>query len=99
MTNHEADRAALDRLERQHVEAWGRDGVAFAETFTEDADFVDVMGGHFHGRAVIEATMTQGFATFMAGTELSAPAERTVEFITPRRSDHHDQWKLCATRR
>lgn len=79
----DADRAELEQLDRQQADAWGRDGAAFAVTFTEDADFVDVMGGHFHGRAAIEDTLTQGFATFMAGTRLSEPAQRTVEFVSP----------------
>jgi uncharacterized protein (TIGR02246 family) len=79
----DADRAELERLDRQQVDAWGRDGAAFAATFTEDADFVDMMGGHFHGRAAIEDTMTQGFATFMAGTRLSEPEKWTVDFVSP----------------
>jgi uncharacterized protein (TIGR02246 family) len=79
----DADRTELERLDRQQAEAWGRDGAGFAATFTKDADLVDVMGGHFHGRAAIEDTMTQGFATFMAGTRLSAPQKRTVEFVAP----------------
>lgn len=78
----DADRAELERLDQQQVEAWGRDGAAFAATFTEDADLVDVMGGHFRGRAAIEETMKQGFATFMAGTRLSEPEQRTVEFVS-----------------
>jgi uncharacterized protein (TIGR02246 family) len=78
-----ADRAELERLDRQQVDAWSRDGAAFAATFTEDADFVDVMGGHFHGRAAIEDAMKQGFATFMAGTRLSEPEKRTVGFVSP----------------
>lgn len=79
----EADRAELERLDQQMIDAWGRDGAAFAATFTEDADFVDVMGGHFNGRAAIEETMTQGFATFMANTRLTEPEKRTVEFVSP----------------
>jgi uncharacterized protein (TIGR02246 family) len=80
---HEADRAELERLDQQMIDAWGGDGAAFAATFTEDADFVDVTGGHFHGRAAIEDTMTQGFATFMANTRMSEPEKRTVEFVAP----------------
>ncbi|WP_019202860.1 SgcJ/EcaC family oxidoreductase [Tsukamurella sp. 1534] len=77
------DRAQLDELERRQTEAWGRDGAAFAATFTEDADLVDVMGGHYRGRGAIEETMSEGFATFMAGTRQSPPVERTVEFVSP----------------
>lgn len=78
----ETDRAELERLERQQIDSWGRDGEAFAATFTEDADLVDVMGGHFHGRDTIAATMTEGFETFMAGTRMSEWQKRTVDFVT-----------------
>jgi uncharacterized protein (TIGR02246 family) len=78
-----ADEAALADLERRHVEAWGRDGAAFAATFTEDADFVDVMGGHIHSREAIAQSLQAGFDTFMAGTRLSEPQQRTVRFPIP----------------
>jgi uncharacterized protein (TIGR02246 family) len=78
-----ADELALEQLEQQQMDAWGRDGAAFAATFTDDADLVDVMGGHFRGRAAITQTMQEGFATFMADTRLSPPRTRTVEFVAP----------------
>ncbi|KAA5834313.1 SgcJ/EcaC family oxidoreductase [Saccharopolyspora hirsuta] len=78
----DSDRAALDQLERQQVQAWGTDGAAFAATFTEDADFVDVMGGHLRGRAAIAESLQHGFDTFMAGTRMSAPRERSVQFVS-----------------
>jgi uncharacterized protein (TIGR02246 family) len=78
-----ADEAALADLERRLGEAWGRDGAAFAATFTEDADFVDVLGGHIHGREAIAQSLQDGFDTFMAGTRLSEPQERTVRFPLP----------------
>lgn len=81
--SREADEAELERLERQQTLAWAHDGGAFAATFTEDADFVDVMGGHVHGRAAISKSLQEGFDTFMAGTRMSAPETRTVEFVSP----------------
>jgi uncharacterized protein (TIGR02246 family) len=78
-----ADEAALADLERRQVEAWGRDGAAFAATFTEDADFVDVVGGHLRGRKAIAESLQAGFDTFMAGTRLSEPQQRTVRFPSP----------------
>lgn len=78
-----ADETALAELERRQVEAWGRDGAAFAATFTEDADFVDVMGGHIRGREAIAESLQAGFDTFMAGTRLSEPQRRTVRFPFP----------------
>jgi uncharacterized protein (TIGR02246 family) len=78
-----ADEAALADLERRQIEAWGRDGAAFAATFTEDADFVDVVGGHLRGREAIAESLQAGFDTFMAGTRLSGPQRRTVRFPMP----------------
>jgi uncharacterized protein (TIGR02246 family) len=72
--------SALADLERRQVAAWGRDGAAFAATFTEDADFVDVTGGHIRGREAIAESLQAGFDTFMAGTRLSEPRQRTVRF-------------------
>ena len=77
------DGAALADLERRQVDAWGRDGAAFAATFTEDADFVDVVGGHLRGRQAIAESLQAGFDTFMAGTRLSEPRHRTVRFPAP----------------
>ncbi|TDD50957.1 SgcJ/EcaC family oxidoreductase [Saccharopolyspora elongata] len=82
MTN-DADMAALERLEQQQADSWGHDGAAFAATFTESADFVDVMGGHLHGRDAIAKSLQDGFDTFMAGTRMSASRERHVEFVSP----------------
>lgn len=80
--SRDADEQALERLEQRQLDSWGRDGAAFAATFTEDADFVDVMGGHLHGRAAIATSLQAGFDTFMADTRLSVPEKRTVEFVT-----------------
>lgn len=78
-----ADEAALADLERRQIEAWGHDGAAFAATFSEDADFVDVTGGHIRGREAIAESLQAGFDTFMAGTRLSGPQQRTVRFPLP----------------
>ncbi|WP_199565325.1 SgcJ/EcaC family oxidoreductase [Spongiactinospora rosea] len=80
---HAADELALEELEQQQIDSWAHDGAAFAATFTDDADLIDVMGGHFHGRAAITETMQEGFATFMAGTRMSPPTTRIVDFLTP----------------
>jgi uncharacterized protein (TIGR02246 family) len=82
-TDRIADEAALADLERRQIEAWGHDGAAFAATFTEDADFVDVVGGHLRGRQAIAESLQAGFTTFMAGTRLSEPRQRTVRFPAP----------------
>ncbi|WP_218952356.1 SgcJ/EcaC family oxidoreductase [Amycolatopsis anabasis] len=78
------DETALAKLDERQAEAWAKgDGTAWAATFTEDADFVDWMGGHLHGRATIAESFQQGFDTFMKGTRWSTPEKRTVRFVTP----------------
>lgn len=79
-----ADEIALAELEQRQWQAWERgDGPAFAETFTEDADFVAVNGEHIHTRAAIAESMQQGFDTFMANTRISPAEQRRVRFLSP----------------
>jgi uncharacterized protein (TIGR02246 family) len=51
-----ADRAALEKIVRQLEAAWNAmDGPAFAAPFAAQADFVNIRGEHFRGRAAIAA--------------------------------------------
>ncbi|MBC7304470.1 MAG: SgcJ/EcaC family oxidoreductase [Nocardia sp.] len=75
--------AVLELLSAQ-VAAWAAgDGAAFAATFTEDADFVSVIGEFIRGRAQLAAVMQEGFDGFMRGTHLSEPERSTLRFPTP----------------
>jgi uncharacterized protein (TIGR02246 family) len=48
------ERAGLDRVARSLTEAWNAgDGVAFAQCFTTDADFVNIFGLHVVGREAV----------------------------------------------
>ena len=49
------DLAALATRFLEHLErSWNRgSGTAFAEVFTEDCDFVEIRGGHHHGRTAV----------------------------------------------
>ena len=52
-------RAALQLLIHQQETAWNHgDGAGFAAAFTDDADFVNIRGDIFHGRAMIGARHT-----------------------------------------
>ncbi|MEV0333896.1 SgcJ/EcaC family oxidoreductase [Nocardia sp. NPDC050717] len=78
-----AEQAVLDLLHRQ-MDAWAAgDGAAFAETFTEDCDFVSVIGEFIRGRAELAVEMQRGFDGFMRGTHLAEPLRRTLRFPTP----------------
>lgn len=61
----EAVRALASRLGA----AWAAgDGDAFAAAFAEDADFIDIRGGHHAGRAAIARTHASIFATVYRGS-------------------------------
>lgn len=50
------DEQALRDIVAQLEAAWNKgDSLAWANLFSEDADFVHVLGGHFSGKAAIEA--------------------------------------------
>lgn len=73
----------LEQLDAQTA-AWAvGDGVAFAATFTEDADFVSVIGEFVRGRELLAEVMQQGFDGFMKGSRLSSPRETTIRFPAP----------------
>jgi uncharacterized protein (TIGR02246 family) len=56
----------------QFTAAWNKhDASAFALLFTEDADFTNVFGQSFHGRAAIEAQQVPIFATMFKNSHIS----------------------------
>ena len=64
-----ADRAALESIVRQLEAAWNAmDGSAFAAPFAAEADFVNIRGDHFRGRAAIAAGHAAIFQTLYAGS-------------------------------
>lgn len=81
--DRQADIAALDDLVHRQRMAWAKDGVAFANTFTDDADFVAVDGSHLRTRDEIDRSLQEGFDGFMAGTRMSQARERTIRFPLP----------------
>ncbi|ASO21240.1 uncharacterized protein (TIGR02246 family) [Actinoalloteichus hoggarensis] len=81
--DRQQDVDALDGLLQRQVDSWARDGAAFADTFTEEADFVAVDGSHLRSRAEIAESLQEGFDGFMAGTRMSQARERTIRFPLP----------------
>jgi uncharacterized protein (TIGR02246 family) len=64
-----ADRAALENVVRRLEAAWNAmDGSAFAAPFAAEADFVNIRGDHFQGRAAIAAGHAAIFRTIYAGS-------------------------------
>jgi uncharacterized protein (TIGR02246 family) len=64
-----AERDAFQAIVRQLETAWNAlDGHAFAAPFAADADFVNVRGEHFQGRAAIAAGHVGIFRSIYAGS-------------------------------
>jgi uncharacterized protein (TIGR02246 family) len=70
--------AIFEELER----AWNAaDGEAYASQFTEDADFVNILGHHGKGRAAIAAGHDQILRTVYAGSVIDVQVEQ-VRMLT-----------------
>ena len=66
-----ADEKALHDLFQKVQNGWNQgDGQAFAASFTEDADYIDVKGTYLKGRQAIAAAHQQLFETRFQGSRL-----------------------------
>jgi uncharacterized protein (TIGR02246 family) len=78
-----ADRAAIDDIVAKLEGAWNAlDGAAFAAPFAADADFVNIRGEHFRGRAAIAAGHAEIFRTIYAGSRNQLAVE-TARLLRP----------------
>jgi len=67
------DEQPIRKLVANFVDAWNQhDAHAFAETFTEDADFTNVRGDSAHGRKAVEDFHAPMFATRFKNTHQTA---------------------------
>ena len=70
------DSAALEHIVRRLESAWNAmDGPAFAAAFAAEADFVNIRGEHFRGKAAIAA----GHAALFQGIYAGSTNHLTVE--------------------
>ncbi|MBF6316955.1 SgcJ/EcaC family oxidoreductase [Nocardia cyriacigeorgica] len=84
MTDDITTETELRALLQAQIEAWAAaDGAAFADTFTEDAVFVSVIGEYIPGRAAIATTMQEGLNGFMKGTRMPEPEVLNLRFPAP----------------
>jgi uncharacterized protein (TIGR02246 family) len=67
-----------------HLEAaWNAaDATAFAAPFTEDAEFIHILGGYYTGRAAIEAGHRMIFGTIYKGSTVRYSVEK-IRFLRP----------------
>ena len=78
-----SEERALHGLVYQLEAAWNAaDGAAFAAAFTDDADFVHILGGYYTGRAAIEAGHRMIFGTIYKGSTVHYSVEK-IRFVRP----------------
>jgi uncharacterized protein (TIGR02246 family) len=76
------------------IDAWNRhDMRAYAACFTQDADFVNVVGMHWRGRPEIEACHIRLHETVFRDTSLRT-LEWTVRFLGPEVGLVHISWEM-----
>ena len=67
----ESDLASVQAMVEELESAWNEgDGARFAQSFAEDADFIDIHGVHVRGRGAIAACHETIFRTVYAGSRV-----------------------------
>ena len=75
-------------------ETWNRhDMAAYASHFTEDADFVNILGMHWRGRVAIEAQHVDIHKTVFRNSQLRTLGH-TIRFLTPEVAIAHLNWQM-----
>lgn len=76
--NRCADEHAIRALVDRQATAWaGGNPEAYADVFTEDADYVTFLGSHYKGRDAIAASYVWLFKRVLKGTHLKFESVRT----------------------
>jgi uncharacterized protein (TIGR02246 family) len=76
------DRAAIHKTVTAFMDAWNKhDARAFAMTFSEDADFTNVVGQSAHGRSGVQVFHAPFFATIFKDSHLVATVH-SIRFLT-----------------
>lgn len=92
------DEAEIRKVETGLQEAWNHhDMKAWANLFTEDADFVNVAGWWWKGRAQIEKKHTEIHAYIFRDSTLTID-EVDTRFLTPEIAIVHILWSLTGNR-
>jgi uncharacterized protein (TIGR02246 family) len=90
----QTDQIAIERIVTAFIDAWNRhDMKALAALFAEDADFVNVIGLHWRGRAEIEKNHVAIHQTRMKNSQLRTTA-LSQRFLRPDVALAHATWQL-----
>lgn len=88
----------VDTVVSAVVEAWNRhDMKAYAAQFTEDADFVNVVGMHFRGRPQIEAVHVDLHRTIFKSSMIRA-VSTTVRPVNGEVALAHVAWEMTGAK-
>jgi uncharacterized protein (TIGR02246 family) len=91
---HAAEASAASAAAVVFVDDWNaHDMRKFAELFTEDADFVNVIGLWWHGRSEIQKAHEALHATRMKDSHLAA-TDTAVRVLKPNVAVIHVRWEL-----
>jgi uncharacterized protein (TIGR02246 family) len=92
------DEAAVRNVVTRQQESWNRhDAKAYVETFTEDADVVNVLGWWWKGRPEIEKKLTDAFAFVFRESTLTFN-EVDVKFLSPELALVHARWTMVGAK-
>lgn len=81
-SQEDADMEAIHALSERLTDAWKEgDGAAFAEQFTENADYVVYDGSHLTGRAEIAQRHQELFDTLLRGSHIESQIEN-IRFLS-----------------
>jgi len=88
------DDAEIRALEQRQATAWNAHDIdAYAALFSQDAEVVNVLGWHWHGRAELKQKLGCAFAAAFARSRL-AIANVTIAFLTPDIAVAHVRWTM-----
>jgi uncharacterized protein (TIGR02246 family) len=86
--------ASVEAVVSALAQGWNRhDMTAFAAAFSENADFVNVIGMHWQGRQEIEAKHAQVHRTIFRNSRLRL-VEQAVRFLSPTIALAHASWEM-----
>ncbi len=92
------DENLINQVLTRFGEEWNRhDMSTCTRLFTEDADFIDVFGNWFKGRAEIETALSARHAGVFKHSQLSKK-ECTIRFLKPDIAFAHAVWELTGAR-
>lgn len=77
------DDAAIRTIIAEQAAAWNRhDAAAWASSFVPTAEFINILGTPFSGKAAIEGITTRIFATIFKSSHDSVSVQKII-FVTP----------------